>query len=317
VARTSTEGDHGRNGRVVAHDDAEPMLGSTLAMPLFMDRHDLPGVSAADIAQAHSRDLELEGKYDVKFLAYWFDAESGAVFCLARAPAAEAMAAVHRESHGLVPNEIIRVSEDAVLRFLGKVHDPADDSQVTSAFRTILFTDLEGSTALAERLEAAEFVSLLTEHDVIIRRALVAFRGREIKHTGDGVMASFDDAANALDAALAIQAGFRARNDERRAQTLCVRIGLAAGEPVDHNDDLFGATVNLASRLCSAADPGTVLVSDVVRELGSESGFAFAEVDRRVLKGFASPISAFRVIGREDPVDHARATQGAQTRPRQ
>lgn len=267
-----------------------------------MDRHDLPGVSAADVAEAHAKDLEVEGKHDVQFLSYWFDAENGGVFCLARAPAARNMEAVHRESHGLVPNDIIEVSEDAVLRFLGAVHDPVDHSEVTSPFRTIFFTDLEGSTALAARLEAAEFLSLLTEHDVIVRRALVAARGREVKHTGDGMMASFEEIADALDCALAVQAGFRARNDEGRSPVLRVRIGLAAGEPVDHNDDLFGATVNLASRLCGAADPGTTLVSELVHELGSRNGFAFGDVDRRVLKGFEHPIHAFELLGRRNEI---------------
>ena len=131
-----------------------------------MDRHDLPGASAENVAEAHARDLEVQETYGVSFLSYWFDEESGAAFCLARAPTADEMETVHRESHGLVPNEIIPVSEDAVLQFLGKVHDPVDGSEPTSAFRTILFTDLEGSTALADSLEPAEFIRLLGEHDL-------------------------------------------------------------------------------------------------------------------------------------------------------
>ena len=261
-----------------------------------MDRHDLPGASAENVAEAHARDLEVQETYGVSFLSYWFDEESGAAFCLARAPTADEMETVHRESHGLVPNEIIPVSEDAVIQFLGKVHDPIDGSEPTSAFRTILFTDLEGSTALADSLEPAEFIRLLGEHDLIVRRALVAARGREIKHTGDGIMASFDDVSSALQCALAIRDGFDARN-ERTQTPLGVRIGLAAGEPVDRNGDLFGPSVNLASRLCAAADPETVPVSDVVHELGSADGFSFAEVDRLELKGFSGRVRVFELRG--------------------
>jgi hypothetical protein len=83
-------------------------------MPLFMDRHDLPGVTAEEVAQAHMTDIQLESKYAVQFLAYWFDADLGQVFCLARAARPEDMAAVHREGQGLVPNEIIAVSDDDV-----------------------------------------------------------------------------------------------------------------------------------------------------------------------------------------------------------
>jgi class 3 adenylate cyclase len=276
-------------------------------MPLFMDRHDVPGASAADVAEAHVSDLEVAGKHDVQFLSYWFDAESGGVFCFAKAPARENLEAVHRESHGLVPNEIISVSEDAVLRFLGTVHDPVDHTELTSPFRAILFTDLEGSTALADQLDTSEFMSLLTEHDVIIRRALVATRGREVKHTGDGIMASFDDVADALRCALSIQAGFQARIDEGKKPECRVRVGLAAGEPVDHNDDLFGAAVTLASRICDAADPGNVLVSDVVREHGAASGFSFVEVERRHLKGFSTPTAVFELLG---AADDARGHEG-------
>ena len=253
-------------------------------------------MSAEDVAKAHARDLGLQDQYDVTFLSYWYDEESNSAFCLARASAAEEMETVHRESHGLIPSEIIAVSEDAVLQFLGKIHDPADASEVTSAFRTILFTDLVDSTALAAELESAEFLRLIGEHDVIVRRALVTSRGREVKHTGDGIMASFDDVSTALECALAIREGFSARN-ETASTPLSVRTGLAAGEPVHRDGDLFGATVNLASRLCAAAAPNAILVSDVVRELDAASGFAFAEAARLELKGFPAPVRAFEFLG--------------------
>jgi len=267
-------------------------------MALFMDRHDLAaGLTAEDVAQAHARDLEVAGKHDVEFLSYWFDPDAETAFCLARAPAAENVAEVHEEAHGLVPNEIIDASEDTVLRFLGRIHDPVDHTEVTSAFRTILFTDLEGSTAMAEELERTVFMTLLTEHDLIIRRSLVASGGREVKHTGDGIMASFNEVAKALECALAIQAGFHARDAEGGA-AYRVRVGMAAGEPVDHNDDLFGPTVNLASRICDAATPGDILASDVVHEVGSPSGFSFGDQNMVFLKGYSRPIPVFRLLGR-------------------
>jgi class 3 adenylate cyclase len=265
-------------------------------MPLFMDRHDLPGVTAAQVAQAHLSDLEVQAKFDVQFLAYWFDADSGAAFCLAKAQRSDDMQSVHREAHGLIPNEVITVSEDHLFRFLGKIHDPVDPSQVTSAFRTILFTDLEGSTSLLQEVGEASYMGLLAEHDVIIRRALVASRGREVKYTGDGVMASFDDVARALTCALAIQRGFRARTLAGAKPALRVRIGMAAGEPVDHNDDIFGATVNLASRICDVADVGHPLSSELLRDLGLEKGFAFDDGREIDLKGFAGRSRVFEVL---------------------
>ncbi len=182
-----------------------------------------------------------------------------------------------------------------MLRFLGAIREPADHTEIQSPFRTVMFTDLEGSTSLLERVGEAAFMLLLTEHDLIIRRALVAERGREVKHTGDGIMASFDEVADALRAGVAIQDGFDARADADSSRELRVRIGMAAGQPVQRNDDLFGSTVNLASRICDAAEAGHILVSDVVHELGTQQGFALRPVVGRVLKGFSTQMSLFEL----------------------
>ena len=267
-------------------------------MPLFMDRHDVPGVTAEQVAQAHLADLEMGAQFGVQFLAYWFDADQGEAFCLAKAPTGDSLTSVHKATHGLIPNEIISVSEDNVLRLLGRMSESGGDSPAVNPFRTILFTDLEGSTSILEAVGQAAFMVLLTEHDLIIPRALVAARGREVKHTGDGIMASFDDVASALDCAMAIQAGFEARAADAPSTELRVRIGIAAGEPVDHNDDLFGSTVTLASRICGAAEAGRILTSDLVRDLGSERGFTFDGGRDVVLKGFASPTRVFELAAR-------------------
>jgi class 3 adenylate cyclase len=264
-------------------------------MPLFMDRHDIPGVTPEQVAEAHRLDVALAAKRDVQFLTYWLDAEAGAAFCLARAPAPEALAAVHRETHGLIPNVIIRVAEDSVLKFLGRIEEPVDSSAIVNPFRAILFTDLQGSTSLLDTLGQSAYMVLLTEHDLVVRRALVAARGREVKHTGDGFMAAFDDVGRALGCATAIQDGFAKRNAAEDGPPLHVRVGIAAGEPVDRGDDLFGSTVTLASRICDAATGGHVLVSENVRDVGVDAGYRFADVGARVLKGFQDPIALFEL----------------------
>ena len=270
------------------------MTADGTRLRLFMDRHDLPGATAEAVARAHLSDLEVEAKYGVQFLAYWFDAERGQAFCLARSPEGETLEAVHREAHGLVPNEIIKVSEDDVMRFLGRIGDPTG-SQQANPFRAILFTDLEGSTSLLQSLGQAAFMALLTDHDLIIRQALVTWHGREVKHTGDGLMTSFDDVNAALRCAMAIQAAFEARAAGGATPVLRVRIGIAAGEPVDHNDDLFGATVTLARRICDAADAGHILTSEVVRDMGVGEGFAFDRGREVRLKGFAGLTTVFEL----------------------
>ena len=267
-------------------------------MPLFLDRHDLSGVTPEQIVRAHEMDLQVSHKHDVDFLAYWLDADLGTAFCLARAPKAENVAAAHDEAHGMIPTEIIDASEDTILRFLGRIHEPADATEITSAFRTIVFTDLEDSTKLAEELEPQAYIALLKEHDGIIRRALVSSHGREVKHTGDGIMASFEEVEDALCFAIAVEAGFEERIAGDGQPPYRVRIGMAAGEPVDHNDDLFGSTVNLASRICDVAGPGEILVAANVRGSGLERGFSFEDCEAVSLKGFAEAIPVFRLLGR-------------------
>src|SRR4026207_760726 len=109
-------------------------------MPLFMDRHDGPGGTAEQAAQAHPAGPGMGAKFGVQFLAYWFDADQGEAFCLAKAPSGDSLTSVHQATHGLIPNEIISGSEDNVLRLLGRTTETARASAV-NPFRTILFTD--------------------------------------------------------------------------------------------------------------------------------------------------------------------------------
>ena len=265
-------------------------------MPLFMDRHELQGLTADQVAQAHLSDLEVQSRFDVQFLAYWFDPNTGLAFCLVKAERPDNLQEAHLAAHGLIPNEIISVAEEDLVRFLGKIHDSSDPSRIRPALRTILFTDLEGSTSLLHEVGEAGYMALLGEHDAIIRRALVAARGREVKHTGDGFMASFDDVALALECALSIRAGFADRMAAGAARPLRVRIGMASGEPVDHNDDIFGAAVNLASRICDAAEVGRPLTSEQLRDLGLAHGFSFADGREVELKGFTGLTWVFELL---------------------
>ena len=81
-------------------------------MPLYMDHHrEVEGLTAEAVAEAHQRDLEVQDKYGVKYQRYWYNEQSGEVFCLCEAPSLEAAEAVHREAHGLVADEIVEVKE--------------------------------------------------------------------------------------------------------------------------------------------------------------------------------------------------------------
>ena len=131
-----------------------------------------------------------------------------------------------------------------------------------------------------------------------MRAALDAHAGFEIKHTGDGIMASFATASSALDCAIAIQRGVAAHKDEHPESPLDVYVGLNAGEPIAENDpegrvDLFGTSVDLAARLVDHAQPGQIIASDVVRQLAAGKQFLFADTGEQALRGFEDPVRLY------------------------
>jgi class 3 adenylate cyclase len=272
-------------------------------MPIFMDRHDMRGMTAESIAEAHRKDLEIQDRYGVKYMTYWFDYERGTNFCLVDAPDAATAERVHREAHGEIASDIIAVDLAAVAAFLGRIGDPktasgASAPKMDPGLRAVMFTDIVGSTEMTVRLGDAAALELVRVHDALVRRGLAAHHGREIKHTGDGIMAAFDDVARAVRAAAAIQRHFLAYN-RCAAESLSVRIGIHAGEPVVDHDDLFGATVHLASRLCSEAEAAGIVVSGLVRELSDADAAYFVALGERRLKGFAERVPVFRLEWRK------------------
>ena len=264
-------------------------------MPLFMDRHEVPGASAEDVAVAHSADVNVQVGHGVRYLTYWFDPSVSSVFCLAEGPDAAAVEAVHREAHGLMATNIIEVEGGAVGAFFGPLPEhPVGEAYVDSAVRAVLFTDICGSTALTQSLGDDAGTELVRQHDHVVRMSLEAHGGREVKHMGDGIMASFTAVSSGVKAAMEIQAAMTARNADA-ATPFELRIGISAGEPVTEGDDLFGAAVQLAARLCSACSPGRITVSVAVRELCLGKGLHFDDGGTHELKGFAEPTQVYEV----------------------
>jgi class 3 adenylate cyclase len=183
----------------------------------------------------------------------------------------------------------------AVSEFLGDL--PTSPSK--SDTHTILFTDMASSTALTQQLGDATAQEVRRTHNEIVRSALQEHSGNEIKHTGDGIMASFSTASSALDAAIAIQRGVAAHKDANPDSPLAVYVGLNAGEPIAEDDDLFGTSINLASRICDHAEAGQILAADVVRQLAAGKDFSFNDRGETKLRGFEESVRVFEVRWRE------------------
>ena len=278
-------------------------------MPLYMDIHELGDVSAEDVAKAHVADLEAQEKYGVNYLKYWVNEKCGKVFCLVEAPNAEAANSCHREAHGLVARKIIEIQPELADGFLGRdietdaagaVLLPGGGADARDpGIRTVLFTDIADSTTLTHSLGDEAALGLFGVHDTIVRDALSALGGREVKHTGDGIMASFVSAAGAVRCAIQIQRELAKHEKAQPERPLKIRVGAAAGEPVEQNNDLFGSTVQLAARLCDHARPEQILVSNAIAELCLGKGLLFEDLGEVVLKGFGYPVRAHAAAWRQ------------------
>jgi class 3 adenylate cyclase len=271
-------------------------------MPLYMDRHDLPDVTPEELAEAHQRDVEVQERHGVRYHTYWFDPSNGSVFCLAEGPSKQAIVDVHDEAHGQLAGTILELDPNVPLNsLLGNLPVfPPGTPYEAPAMRAILFTDLCGSVEQTSRLGDDGHLELLRVHNKIVRRELETHGGREVKHTGDGIMAAFNSVASAVAFSIAAQRAF-GKHNEANPVPLDVKIGISAGEPVtDDNDDLFGAAVQLAARLCAAASGSEILASVAVRELSVGKQIRFEDRGPVELKGLPEPTVVYRVSWQDD-----------------
>jgi class 3 adenylate cyclase/esterase/lipase len=198
-------------------------------------------------------------------------------------------------NHIPLPNEAtFETSFKAIEEFVCGVGE-AEAAAAASGLLTILFTDIEGSTTLTQRVGDAKAQEVLRIHNNIVRDALKTHGGSEVKHTGDGIMASFPFASRALECAVGVQRAFAAHNQENPDTPIRVRMGLNAGEPVAEEEDLFGTAVQLARRICDRAEPGQILASNVVQELAAGKGFVFGDEGDVALKGFEKPVRLYEL----------------------
>jgi class 3 adenylate cyclase len=164
---------------------------------------------------------------------------------------------------------------DEVQEFLTGVRPPPTVDRVLA---TIMFTDIVGSTELAARIGDQAWKSILEQHDALVRKELLRFRGREKKTTGDGFFATFDGPARAIRCASSIR-------DSVRQLGVEIRAGLHTGEIELGGDHVGGIAVNIGARVAANAEPGEVLVSSTVKDLVAGSGVRFVERGVHTLKG--------------------------------
>ena len=169
--------------------------------------------------------------------------------------------------------------------------NPKKDSvSTTEGPIAVVFTDIVGSTKLTQELGDEGAQKVVRVHNAIVRVALKDFQGKEVKHTGDGIMARFAKSHQAVEAALIMVKGLEAHNAQSPELPLHMRIGINAGEPIVEENDLFGSTVQMAARICDAAETDKILVSNIVRELSQGKSLNFVEAGKYGMKGIEGPV---------------------------
>ncbi len=160
--------------------------------------------------------------------------------------------------------------------------------------RTLLTTDVVGSTATNVRLGDALYLEQLRIHDRIVRGRMREFGGTELKHTGDGLNIAFEDSGAALRCAVAVQEDLEAWREESPDLVLQARCGLARGSVTPMGGDLHGLVQSEAARICARAGAGEVLASAEVARHAGETFVPLEDLGREKLRGLASPVHLFR-----------------------
>ena len=181
----------------------------------------------------------------------------------------------------------------AILDFLGEGSSP-DTASSPVPFRTILFTDVVASTPLLAQLKDAKMREVMRDHDAVLQAAVDEHGGRVVKEIGDAFMAEFAVPSAAVACAIAMQRGIQAQFADTDVP-IRLRIGINAGEPVEEDGDLHGASVVIAKRLESAAPENGILIADGVKQLLAGKDFDFAAQGDIDLKGFDEPVRAWSV----------------------
>lgn len=160
----------------------------------------------------------------------------------------------------------------------------------------VMFTDIVGSTDMTQTHGDAAAQEVVRTHNRIVRNALTTYQGREVKHTGDGIMASFNNTANGVAAAIYIQQKTAENNSSNPDVPLGIKIGINAGEPIVEDDDLFGTTVQLSARIVDKAGDKEIFVSEIVKGICLGKDFNFESRGAREMKGFKDPITLYEVL---------------------
>lgn len=240
-----------------------------------MDRHDIEGITAEEVAKAHQEDLKIQDRYNCKGLTYWYDEERGSAFCLIEAPDDKSVKEMHDNAHGLIPHQIIEVDSNLVETFLGRIENPDPAGEAVDnyfpvirdpAFRSIMVTELKDSTLIHSEAGMGKGRGLVRNCNRLMKQSFKRHGGRVVTSEYDRFVVSFASVPNAVECAVNIRGRLENLSGPTGSRPIRAGIGIAAGDPVTDSDHMFGDTLQFARRLCYIASGRQIQVSSTVRE---------------------------------------------------
>jgi AraC-like DNA-binding protein len=266
-------------------------------MPLYMDRHNLPGLTPRDAAEAHLKDLEIQKDYGCTCITYWIDEERGNVFCLIDSPNKQTVSELHNRAHGFIPHDIIEVDNNVVKSFLGRINDPESTNMSGSsermiindpAFRYLLVADLKDRILFECLYDRALASQLIKNFNSLVQESAQLYNGRIVENHEEALI-SFVSATSAIDCAIHLRNSIIFQNTCHNLPKVEIKTGLSAGFPVSGNNKLFGEAIARAKRYSFISDANRICLSSGIKDQykGSAS---------RVFNGSKS----IRIINTED-----------------
>lgn len=243
-------------------------------MPLFMDLHIVPGITAQGVAEAHVLDLKIQEEYQCSCMTYWIDEVNNSAFCLIEAPNANAVRELHNKAHGLLPFNIIEVNKDAVKSFLGRLYDPEipgipqEELKVFNdpAYRCMVFIEVKDPVLLKLHSSEKRSKGLLFHFYQIIKEYSDRFSGEIAQNNGAASsLICFSYSENALKCALEINNAFT--QDEKHM--LGIKISINAGMPVTSSERIFGEMIDFGEILLFTSRDHNIVLATGVKDIAT------------------------------------------------
>jgi AraC-like DNA-binding protein len=243
-------------------------------MPLYMDRHNVPGLTPRDAANAHSKDLEIQKDFGCTCITYWIDEDRDTVFCLIDSPSKQIVREMHNRAHGLIPHDIIEVDSNVVKAFLGRINDPdisdlngSSDPHILNdpAFRYLLCVDLK-DRILFDSLYGKTIASqLIMNFNTLVQETIQHYSGRIVENHEE-FLATFVSATHAIDCAIFLRNSILFQNTCQNLPNVEIKTGLSSGLPVSESRALFGDAITKAKSYGFISEGNRICLAPGIKE---------------------------------------------------